>query len=86
MENKFYLNRRLAMLVRWLHTYLSMIAFVIILFFAVTGLTLNHADKFSSVLHTEQQKGNLDTTWVRNLDTTKIDKLRMVDTCAEPTG
>ena len=67
------------MLVRWLHTYLSMIGFVIILFFAVTGLTLNHADKFSSVLHTEQQKGNLDTTWVRNPDTTKIDKLRIVE-------
>ena len=27
---------------RWAHVYLSMIAFVVILFFGVTGLTLNH--------------------------------------------
>ncbi|GAA4438532.1 PepSY-associated TM helix domain-containing protein [Bremerella cremea] len=27
---------------RWLHTYLSMISFATLLFFAVTGLTLNH--------------------------------------------
>ncbi|HEB51831.1 MAG TPA: peptidase [bacterium] len=32
--------------VRWLHTYLSMIAFGATLLFAVTGLTLNHADWF----------------------------------------
>ena len=29
---------------RWLHIYLSMVSFVILFFFAVTGLTLNHQD------------------------------------------
>ena len=35
-------------LVRWLHTYLSLLGFATILFFAVTGLTLNHAAWFES--------------------------------------
>lgn len=34
--------------VRWLHTYLSLIGFAAVLFFAVTGLTLNHAAWFES--------------------------------------
>jgi hypothetical protein len=34
--------------VRWLHIYLSMIAFGVTMLFAVTGLTLNHADWFES--------------------------------------
>ncbi len=29
---------------RWLHTYTSMIALAVVLFFAVTGVTLNHQD------------------------------------------
>lgn len=31
---------------RWLHIYLSMFSFVALLFFAVTGVTLNHPDWF----------------------------------------
>jgi uncharacterized protein len=34
--------------IRWSHTYLSLIGFAAILFFAVTGLTLNHATWFES--------------------------------------
>ena len=33
---------------RWLHTYLSMISFASLLFFAVTGLTLNHPTWFGA--------------------------------------
>lgn len=39
-------RRRLPQLVRWLHIYLSMVAFAATLLFAVTGLTLNHAEWF----------------------------------------
>lgn len=39
---------RLPGLVRWLHTYLSLVGFTAILFFAVTGLTLNHAAWFET--------------------------------------
>lgn len=37
-----------AKLTRWLHTYLSMISFAALLFFAVTGLTLNHPTWFGA--------------------------------------
>ena len=40
-------KRRLAKYSRWLHIYASMTSFVIVFFFAVTGWTLNHADRFS---------------------------------------
>ena len=39
-------SRRLPQWVRWLHIYLSMFAFMTTLLFAVTGLTLNHAEWF----------------------------------------
>ena len=39
-------SRRLPQWIRWLHIYLSMFAFLATLLFAVTGLTLNHADWF----------------------------------------
>ena len=41
------LRRQAAIVTRWLHIYLSMVSFAVVLFFAVTGLTLNHADALS---------------------------------------
>jgi hypothetical protein len=73
------LNRKAAMLIRWLHIYLSMISFAIIFFFAVTGLTLNHADRFAGEVHTTQEKGHLNPAWTRNPDTLHIDKLAIVE-------
>jgi len=67
------------MLVRWLHIYLSMISFGLVFFFAVTGITLNHADKFTGRLRTEQRKGKLDTSWIAGRDTSKIDRLAIVE-------
>jgi uncharacterized protein len=40
-------RRRTAIVSRWLHIYLSMVSFAIVMFFAVTGLTLNHAEALS---------------------------------------
>ena len=31
---------------RWLHIYLSMFSLAVVLFFSVTGITLNHPDWF----------------------------------------
>ena len=73
------LNRKAAMLIRWLHIYLSMISFAIVFFFAVTGLTLNHADRFAGQVHTIQEKGHLDPAWTRSPDTLHIDKLAIVE-------
>ena len=78
-QNHFIRKRRMAMFVRWLHIYLSMISFAIVFFFAVTGLTLNHADKFSNELHSVQEKGKLNLNWVNSSDTLKIAKLEIVE-------
>jgi uncharacterized protein len=72
-------RRRISALARWLHIYLSMLSFAIIFFFAVTGLTLNHADKFGDRTHTDQEKGQLDQRWVKTPDTLKIAKLEIVE-------
>ena len=40
-------RKQTAIVSRWLHIYLSMVSFAVVLFFAVTGLTLNHAEYFS---------------------------------------
>jgi hypothetical protein len=72
-------RRRIAMLSRWLHIYVSMISFAIVFFFAVTGLTLNHADKFGNELHSSQEKGKIPVSWVNATDTSKISKLEIVE-------
>ena len=64
---------------RWLHIYLSMISFIIILFFSVTGLTLNHADYFQKNAVITQNKGAINKNWVSSKDTLKIQKLAIVE-------
>lgn len=78
-QSRFVWKRRTAMLVRWLHIYLSMLSFAIVFFFSITGLTLNHADKFGGQLHSVQEKGKLDSGWVNKADTSKIPKLEIVE-------
>jgi hypothetical protein len=56
-----------------------MVSFAIVLFFSVTGLTLNHADKFVNEVHSIQEKGKLDVNWVNITDTVKIPKLQIVE-------
>ena len=72
-------KRRLAKLSRWLHIYLSMVSFTIVLFFSVTGLTLNHADYFQGQTTTKQQKGKLPVEWVNSADTNRVAKLSVVE-------
>ena len=72
-------KRRVAKFTRWLHIYVSMISFAIVLFFSVTGLTLNHADWFQSKTATKQVKGKLTTAWVNNKDTSLVNKLAIVE-------
>jgi hypothetical protein len=54
------LKRRVAKYSRWLHIYVSMTSFVIVLFFAVTGWTLNHPDKFGGLERRRQAVGSID--------------------------
>lgn len=73
-------KKEVAKLSRWLHIYLSMVSFAVVLFFSFTGLTLNHpswlgGDKQVNI----KNKGVLNVKWVNNLDTNKIAKLEIVE-------
>lgn len=46
---------RVPSIVRWLHLYVSLIGFATIFFFAVTGITLNHAEIFESAPPKERE-------------------------------
>jgi len=59
------LRRQTAIISRWLHLYLSMVSFAVVLFFAVTGLTLNHADWFAGQVRETRFKGTLPTEWLK---------------------
>jgi hypothetical protein len=72
-------KKRTASVARWLHVYLSMVSFVIILFFAVTGLTLNHADWFDGMEQIKKYNGQVIVGWVNVKDTNKIAKLEIVE-------
>lgn len=59
------LYARSASLMRWLHIYLSMVSFTALMFFAVTGITLNHptwlgADKQS----VRDANGEIQKAWL----------------------
>ena len=73
-------KKEVAKLSRWLHIYLSMVSFAIVLFFSVTGLTLNHPTWFGGDKQVIiKNKGNLKAAWVNQVDTNKIAKLEIVE-------
>lgn len=76
---KSELKKRTAAWSRWLHVYLSMLSFVVVLFFAVTGLTLNHADWFDGPPTETKRTGTLPAAWVNVADTARINKLAVVE-------
>jgi hypothetical protein len=71
--------RRLASLSRWLHIYVSMASYGMILFFAVTGLTLNHQDWFSGQKRTNEYQGHVDLSWVKTAEAKDVAKLEIVE-------
>lgn len=63
-------RRRLALkvasLARWLHIYLSLFGLASVLFFSVTGITLNHPDWFfDETARQSQGEGKVETQWLR---------------------
>jgi len=78
-------KRRLASLSRWLHIYLSMASFAILLFFAVTGLTLNHAESISAQPRISQNKGKVEINWVK-VEDAAVDKLAVVELLRQAHG
>ena len=58
--------RKSADAIRWIHIYLSMLGFSAILFFAITGRTLNHPTWLGGgAQHTEDITGNISADWLR---------------------
>jgi hypothetical protein len=72
-------KRRFAHLARWLHTYLSMLSFALLLFFAVTGFTLNHAERFDSRQRPTVYHGTLSAAWVNPSDPGAVAKDQLVN-------
>lgn len=73
-------KKGIAKLSRWLHIYLSMASFAIVLFFSFTGLTLNHPNWLGGDKQIEEKyKGKLNVKWVNQADTNKIAKLEIVE-------
>ncbi|MFL5606262.1 MAG: PepSY-associated TM helix domain-containing protein [Gemmatimonadaceae bacterium] len=56
------LRLRVHSLLRWLHIYTSMVSLLVVLFFAGTGVTLNHPDWLAAE-RTEELTGQLPATW-----------------------
>ncbi len=63
---------------RWLHIYLSMIGLATLLFFSVTGITLNHPDWFYSGEHVDEAAGKMEVRWL-NLGKSGEDPASLVD-------
>jgi len=79
VHRKFIRKKRTAAFSRWLHNYLSMLSFLIVLFFAVTGITLNHAEWFGGKEVEKKYQGTIPVAWVNTADTTQIKKLEIVE-------
>ncbi|HET7187610.1 MAG TPA: PepSY-associated TM helix domain-containing protein [Gemmatimonadaceae bacterium] len=56
------LRLRVHTVLRWLHIYTSMVSLVVVLFFAATGVTLNHPDWLAAE-RTHEVTGTLPATW-----------------------
>lgn len=58
-------HRRVVRTTRWLHVYLSMLGLAVIVFFSVTGITLNHPNWFESTAAASRNgAGKVDVAWV----------------------
>jgi hypothetical protein len=55
-------RRRAHSVLRWLHIYTSMVSLLVVLFFAATGVTLNHPDWLAGE-RTEELTDTLPPTW-----------------------
>ena len=78
-------NIRFAKLMRWLHIYLSMFSLAIVLFFSVTGITLNHPDWFFSAAEsTHEAEGDIRQGWLHGKPAADVDPETSAETSAEP--
>lgn len=57
-------KNRLVKLSLWLHIYVSMLGLAAVLFFSITGITLNHPDWFGDVERRRQSEGDIELRWL----------------------
>jgi hypothetical protein len=75
------LNIKFAKLMRWLHIYLSMFSLAVVLFFSVTGITLNHPDWFfSGAESSHAAEGEISPRWLH------LEGTALADADARPDG
>lgn len=73
------MRRNLAAVLRWLHVYLSMVSFAVVLFFAATGLTLNHPTWFESQQKTTMLHGRVESSLLKPGASGAYEPLHLVD-------
>jgi len=71
-------KREIATWTRWVHIYLSLFSFTALLFFAVTGITLNHPSWMDGQQKVDQVKGNVAVNWVHP-DSSRVKELMVVE-------
>jgi hypothetical protein len=79
-------RRRVAKLSRWLHIYGSMASLALVLFFAITGVTLNHQDWFANQQATVERHGTINPSWLRTAALEGVDKLQVVESLRSAGG
>jgi len=72
-------RRRMANVSRWLHIYGSMASLTLVLFFAVTGITLNHQDWLAARQTTTERRGAVQRSWLEKGTPDGVDKLEVVE-------
>lgn len=74
--------------IRWLHTYVSMLGLGALLFFSVTGLTLNHPDwTLGGRLRESTVRGHVEPGWLKlGADGKSADPLKVVEALRKQLG
>ena len=72
------LHLRVNSLLRWLHTYVSMVGLMVVLLFSVTGITLNHPEwTLGSIEKRQEVRGQVPRDWVA--DGAEVKKLEIAE-------
>jgi uncharacterized protein len=79
-------RRRVAKVSRWLHIYGSMGSLALVLFFAITGITLNHQDWFANQQVTVERRGAIDSALLKTASPDGVDKLQVVESLRSAGG
>lgn len=81
------LGRAVARWMRWLHLYLSLVSFAVVLFFSVTGITLNHPDWFGADKEQlREHHGQVPLDWVRQDAPNGVARLEVVEHLRQDQG